>query len=127
VCGADCLQTALEQAIGIEPAIAAAARRPVAAEAAQSGDRNFHKLAVGEGIKSETRLLGNAVKIVVYGESAGTVLVAGLVQDIQRPKISAANGKGGGAIAVDGDAAYVFQHRLGARHIGEELGARLMI
>src|SRR4051812_1254454 len=116
VCGAHRLQAALEQAIRIEPEIAAAARRPVAAKAAQGGDRNFHELAVGEGIKSETRLLGDAVKIVVYREGAGTVFVAGLVQDIQRPKIAAGDGKGGGAVAVDGDAAYVFQHSLGPRH-----------
>src|SRR6266702_877924 len=86
---AHALEAVPEEAIGNKAEIPATARRPVAAEPAQCGDRYFDKPAVCKWIEGEARLFGNPIEIVMNGERARAVFVAGFVQDIQGPKVAA--------------------------------------
>src|SRR5471032_2703292 len=77
-------------------------------------------------MKRETLRVGHAVVVVGDRVNAGTVAVALLLQDVERPQIGRADGKTGRAIALHGDAGDVFQQPFAAPDVVGEFGAALV-
>src|SRR5471032_2312520 len=122
----DAPQAPARNGVGQQPEIAAAAGRKVAAQQAHGADRQFQQAGRAGRTPGEAGRVGHAVVVVAYRVDAGTVAVARLQQDIERPQVGRTDREAGRAIAKHGLAADLFQQVLAEHDVAGVFVAALI-